>query len=85
MNSGNRYQRIRQGAFTLVELLVVIAIIVVLVALLLSAVQSARESARRMPCVNNLKNLALGFHNYHDSMGNFPNGFELETWGVPVW
>jgi prepilin-type N-terminal cleavage/methylation domain-containing protein/prepilin-type processing-associated H-X9-DG protein len=82
---GSRHH-IRRG-FTLIELLVVISIIAVLIALLLPAVQAAREAARRAQCINNLKQIGLGLHNYHSTNDKFPLGGSCNqgTWGCTAW
>ncbi|WP_417382210.1 DUF1559 domain-containing protein [Gimesia sp.] len=67
-----------QRGFTLIELLVVIAIIAILIALLLPAVQQAREAARRSSCKNNLKQIGLALHNYHETFRTFPPGYVEE-------
>jgi prepilin-type N-terminal cleavage/methylation domain-containing protein/prepilin-type processing-associated H-X9-DG protein len=69
----------KRGGFTLVELLVVIAIIGILVALLLPAIQAAREAARRTTCTNQLRQIAIASHNFHDTYQRFPRAYQEQT------
>lgn len=89
--SKHAHAPVRRRGFTLIELLVVIAIIAILIALLLPAVQQAREAARRTQCRNNLKQMGIAFHNYHDVHRSFPYAYMIDgrslnanSWGLQL-
>ena len=71
-----------RAGFTLIEVMVVIAVLTILVAIVLPAVPAARETARRVQCSNNLKQIGLAMHDYHDQQGSLPPGVKGCCWGT---